>query len=351
MGQPKVSIIVPTYNVEPYLRECLDSICRQTLKDIEIICVNDGSTDGSLAIINEYATRDSRIVVLDGPNGGYGKGMNRGLDRATGEYIGIVEPDDFIALTMYEDLYAIASEHDLDFVKADFYRFTREENGDMELKYNHLDKTDTWYNKVFDPSQEPEALRFIMNTWSGIYRREFLEERGIRHHETPGASFQDNGFWMQTFVYGRRAMIVNRPYYRNRRDNPNSSVKDTGKVYCMNVEYDYIEDLLRKDTDVWERFKAMFWLKRFGNYTFTLSRIDSSFIPEYCERIREDFLRARDAGELDQAVFSEKQWNDLQAIFANPQAFAKRYIARRNKKARRKEAIESARVWARKVLK
>ena len=126
MGQPKVSIIVPTYNVEPYLRECLDSICRQTLKDIEIICVNDGSTDGSLAIINEYATRDSRIVVLDGPNGGYGKGMNRGLDRATGEYIGIVEPDDFIALTMYEDLYAIASEHDLDFVKADFYRFTRE---------------------------------------------------------------------------------------------------------------------------------------------------------------------------------------------------------------------------------
>ena len=168
MGQPKVSIIVPTYNVEPYLRECLDSICRQTLKDIEIICVNDGSTDGSLAIINEYAERDSRIVVLDGPNGGYGKGMNRGLDRATGEYIGIVEPDDFIALTMYEDLYAIASEHDLDFVKADFYRFTREENGDMELKYNHLDKTDTWYNKVFDPSQEPEALRFIMNTWSGI---------------------------------------------------------------------------------------------------------------------------------------------------------------------------------------
>lgn len=351
MGQPKVSIIVPTYNVEPYLRECLDSVCRQTLEDIEIICVNDGSTDGSLAIINEYAACDGRIVVLDGPNGGYGKGMNRGLDRATGEYIGIVEPDDFIALTMYEDLYAIAAKHDLDFVKADFYRFTREENGDMELKYNHLDKTNTWYNKMFDPSQEPETLRFIMNTWSGIYRRQFLEEYGIRHHETPGASFQDNGFWMQTFVYGRRAMIVDKPYYRNRRDNPNSSVKDTGKVYCMNVEYDYIEDMLRKDPDLWERFKAMFWLKRFGNYTFTLSRIDSSFIPEYCERIREDFLRARDLGELDQTVFSEKQWGELQAIFANPQAFAKRYVARRNKKARRKEVIESARGWARKVLK
>lgn len=350
MSQPKVSIIVPTYNVEPYLRECLDSIYRQTLKDIEIICVNDGSTDGSLAIINEYAARDERIVVLDGPNGGYGKGMNRGLDRATGEYVGIVEPDDFVALTMYEDLYAIAAEHDLDFVKADFYRFTRAENGDMKLIYNHLDKTDAWYNRVFDPGHEPESLRFIMNTWSGIYRRSFLEEHGIRHHETPGASFQDNGFWMQTFVYAKRAMIVDKPYYRNRRDNPNSSVKDIGKVYCMNAEYDYIEDILRKDSDLWERFKYMFWVKRYGNYTFTMSRIDPSVYPEYCERFREDFTRARDLGELDESVFSEKQWRDLQTILSNPSAFGRQYRRRRKAKELYRSSVDAARRFAGRTL-
>ena len=101
----KVSIIIPTYNVEMYLVECMESVVNQTLKDIEIICINDGSTDGSLEILKSYAQKDDRIVLVDKENGGYGIGMNIGLDKATGEYIGIVEPDDFIPLNMYSDLY------------------------------------------------------------------------------------------------------------------------------------------------------------------------------------------------------------------------------------------------------
>ena len=145
----KVSVILPIYNVEMYLRECLDSVTRQTLKELEIICVNDGSTDQSLDIIKEYAEKDNRIVVITGPNGGYGKAMNQGLDRATGEYIGIVEPDDYVSLTMFEDLYKIASENNLDWIKADFYRFTKSNNGDMRLTYNLLDskkKYTKWRN-------------------------------------------------------------------------------------------------------------------------------------------------------------------------------------------------------------
>lgn len=350
MAQPKVSIIIPTYNVEEYLRECLDSVCRQTLKEIEIICVNDGSTDGSLAIIEEYATKDERIVVLDGPNGGYGKGMNRGLDRATGEFIGIVEPDDFVALTMYEDLYKVAHENDLDFVKADFYRFTRNENGDMRLVYNHLDKTDEWYNKVFDPSQEPETLRFIMNTWSGIYKRDFIEGHGIRHNETPGASFQDNGFWMQTFVYAKRAMILDTPYYRNRRDNPNSSVKDTGKVYCMNVEYDYIENLLKSDERIWDTFKFMFWLKRYDNYMFTMNRIDESFIPEYVLHFQEDFLRAKKQGELAEDVFTERQWSNIGRILDDPQAYGRAFIKGKRGRSPLRRGASKVKRMAKKAL-
>lgn len=106
---PKVSIIIPVYNVEKYLRECLDSVIQQTLQDIEIICVNDGSTDNSLQILKEYAQNDSRIKIIDKPNSGYGQTMNVGMQNATGEYIGIVEPDDYVELDMFETLYNTAN--------------------------------------------------------------------------------------------------------------------------------------------------------------------------------------------------------------------------------------------------
>ena len=88
---PAVSVLIPCYNVEKYLRQCLDSVVNQTLKDMEILCINDGSTDSTPAVIKEYAAKDSRIRVIDKPNSGYGDSMNRALDAATGEYVGIVE--------------------------------------------------------------------------------------------------------------------------------------------------------------------------------------------------------------------------------------------------------------------
>ena len=87
----KVSIIVPTYNVEQYLSECMDSIIGQTMKDLEIICVNDGSTDSSLDILQKYAAADDRIIIIDKKNEGYGRAMNDGLDRATGEYVTVLQ--------------------------------------------------------------------------------------------------------------------------------------------------------------------------------------------------------------------------------------------------------------------
>ena len=308
----KVSVILPICNVEQYLEECLDSVVGQSLNDIEIICVDDGSKDNSLAIIQRYAAADPRIVVITGPNGGYGKAMNKGLDRATGEYIGIVEPDDYVPDYMFEELYNVAREHDLDFVKADFYRFTRDEDGTEHRKYEMLDKTNTRYGQLLNPSQDPECIRFTLNTWSGIYRRAFLEEYGIRHNETPGASFQDNGFYFQTFAYGKRAMIVNKPYYCNRRDNPNSSVKSKAKVYCMNVEYDYIQDLLKRDPAVWNRFCHMYWWKKYHNYMFTYNRIDVSFREEFMDRMRQEFKRAYQLGELDETRFTKHEWMSIQ---------------------------------------
>ena len=321
----KVSIIIPTYNVEMYLEECMESVTHQTLRDIEIICINDGSTDGSLEILKRYAAQDPRILLVDKENGGYGVAMNIGLEKASGEYIGIVEPDDFVALSMYEELYRQAAEHHLDFVKADFYRFTTEPDGECELIYNHLSPDPDDYNKVFNPGKCPEALRFIMNTWSGIYRREFLEKYGIRHHETPGASFQDNGFWIQTFVYGERAMIVDKPYYRNRRDNPDSSVNSREKVYCINIEYDYIRGLLIKMPDIWERFKYMYWFKKYHNYMGTLWRIGEEYQREYVVRFSEELRRGMALGEVKREVFSDLAWSHIQGMAEDPERY---YICR-----------------------
>ena len=322
----KVSIIIPTYNVEMYLEECMESVTHQTLRDIEIICINDGSTDGSLEILKRYAAQDPRILLVDKENGGYGVAMNIGLEKASGEYIGIVEPDDFVALSMYEELYRQAAEHHLDFVKADFYRFKREETGDMSLFYNHLSKNPEDYNQVFNPSEDPQALRYIMNTWSGIYKRSFLEKHHIRHNETPGASFQDNGFWFQTFIFAKRAMILDPPYYRNRRDNPNSSVHNSQKVYCMNVEYDHIREILMAHPDLWERFKAMYWFKKYNNYLGTVKRVGYEYKREYVKRFGAEFKRGLEKGELDPSVFTETAWNRIQLIAKDPDTYYQKYV-------------------------
>lgn len=317
MDMAKVSVIIPIYNVSQYLRVCLDSVVGQTLKELEIICVNDGSTDDSLEIIQEYADGDERIVVITGPNGGYGKAMNKGLDCASGEYIGIVEPDDYVDLDMFEELYRVAKQNNLDFVKSDFYRFTTKKDGTKEFQYEQIDGNNQRYAKIFNPSEDPTALRFTLNTWTGIYKREFIEKYHIRHNETPGASFQDNGFFFQTFIYAKRAMIVNKAYYRNRRDNPNSSVKSKSKVYCMNIEYDYIRRILMSDQEMWERFKYMYWWLKYRNYMFTFSRIDEKYKKEYLQRMRQEFKRAMQKKELCEDVFSELEWKKIEALIRN----------------------------------
>lgn len=115
-----LSIIVPIYNMEKYLPKCLDSIMAQTMKDFELICVNDGSTDGSQKVLGEYAAKDSRIRVVRKENGGLVSARKAGVAEAKGEYIGFVDPDDWIASEMYEKLYGIAVENDVELVSSDY---------------------------------------------------------------------------------------------------------------------------------------------------------------------------------------------------------------------------------------
>lgn len=317
----KISIILPIYNVQEHLRECLESVINQTINDIEIICVNDDSTDYSLEIVKEYAAKDERFVVITGPNGGYGKAMNLGLDVATGTYIGIVEPDDYVALEMFGDLYEVAEQYKLDFVKADFYRFKRDEYGNEERIYEALDSSGLRYNCLLNPSQDPSTVRFKINARSGIYKRSFIEKHTIRYHEISGIYFQDDGFFWQTYIYAERAMIINRPFYRKRQVNFNSSVKSKENVYCMNIEYDHIRSLLMRDSEVWERFKYMYWWKKYFNYRFMFEKIDKQYKREYLLRMQQEFKRAIQKGELRKTEFTLYEWKQICNLAQNADSF------------------------------
>ena len=240
---PKISVIVPIYNVEKYLQQCLDSILVQSLQDLEIICIDDGSTDNSVNILDEISVKDSRVKVVHKENAGYGAAMNVGLDMATGEYVGIVESDDYVLPQMYETLYAVAVENDLDMVKSDAYYWLEKENF---LSRIHTKSLDSYYDRVLDSLDRNYFFEFYMNIWTGIYKKSFLDENMIRFHESPGASYQDNGFWMLTCIYASRAMWINKAFYYYRQDNPMASVRDRGKIMAMTKEYEYIEDFLKK---------------------------------------------------------------------------------------------------------
>lgn len=121
-------------------------------------------------------------------------------------------------------------------------------------------------------------------------------------------------------------MIVDKPYYMNRRDNPNSSVKNPQKVYCMNVEYDHIREILMKDEELWERFKYVYTMKKFHNYMGTLRRISHEFKWEYVQRMSEEFKRANVKGELVEEVFLPKEWEKINLLLSSPLGFYNTHI-------------------------
>ena len=303
---PKVSIVLPIYNAEPFLRECLDSIINQTLKDIEIICVNDGSTDKSLDIIKEYADKDIRIRYIDKPNAGYGQTMNCGIDLATGEYIGIVEPDDFIELNMYETLYNKAKCTNVDFIKGDIYFWWSHTN---KRKYSNIISDKNLYNKIqYDLSNKGLTVSAIANC-AGIYKHNFLQNSNIRFNETPGASFQDQGFYYQVIFYGKSALFINKPFYHYRQDNSNSSINTLNKVSCIFEEYKFINKKLNELKHK-EKFYPLFYSKMINSYLWNLSKSDNNMFSIFKNKIANELTSAINNG-LSKDIIGDTLWDKI----------------------------------------
>lgn len=232
----KLSVIIPVYGVEKYLKEALDSVLNQTLKDIEIIIVDDGGKDTCPQIIDEYAQKDDRIIAVHKQNGGYGQSCNVGLEKATGEYVAILEPDDYIESSMYEDLFNVAIQNKADIVKSKFYCNVQSKN------YSSCDEQKWVDEKIpketFKIKDCPLFLSYHPSIWSCIYRREFLVKNNIKFVEAPGAGWTDNLFQVQTMCLAERIKYVPKAYYywRVLNENPSDELKDYSLPFIRSIE-------------------------------------------------------------------------------------------------------------------
>lgn len=298
---PLVSILVPCYNVERYLRECMDSIVAQTLKDIEIICLNDGSTDGTLSILNEYAAADSRIRIIDKPNSGYGATMNIGLANAKGKYVGIVESDDWIEKDMFEQLYTAAEKHNLDFVRC-LYTIHDEVENKVEV-YHFPEMYDC--DVPFCPKEQKKIFYMAPAIWAALYNREFLNKNHIRFLETPGASYQDTSFAFKVYAAAKRIMVLSKSLHHYRINN-NSSVSSPSKVNCVSDEYAEIRRYAR-ETGVYEQLKELIAVISLGAYKWNYKRLTQPMRRVFIKRWSRDAREMFANGEITRHNFSKSR--------------------------------------------
>lgn len=337
-----LSIIIPTLNSAHYLKECIDSVLNQLLRNIEIIVVDANSTDGTLQILQDYAKSDSRLSLIISERKSYGYQMNLGIAKAQGEYIGIVESDDFIKPTMFERLYSIAKAQDCDIVKSDILCFHTDKDA---YKFTHtpIVKNAHFYGKklIFDSRSDsrldshqdlginphPKSIKIkialLKTAWkmnqSSIFRREFLQKHSIRFNETQGASYQDTGFSFITTILADSLYLLDEAHYCYRTDNESSSSNDKGKVYCICDEYDYIARFLERE-NLMSAYSGLYHYLRFCGYRWNVVRIADESKLEFLYRFQKDFAHLSKS-QIKSCGFKWHQRRKLAKILDSPRDF------------------------------
>ena len=258
--KPKVSVIVAIYGNEKYLHQCIQSIVDQTLKDIEIILMDDGSIDKSPEICDEFAHKDKRIRVVHKKNSGYGDNVNQGIQLAQGEYIGIVEGDDFIEPNMYEKLYEQAIRLNSDIVKCNFYLHNALANP-TDVPYPHL-HTDlplvAPLNENFQVKDHQALLTYHSSVWASLYRSEFI--KNIKFRTTPGATYQDFPFMFEALIKAKRISVLNEYLLHYRlEDGQNSSTKKPGKKILYLCDHALHLQSFLNENNLWDEYKEIFY--------------------------------------------------------------------------------------------
>lgn len=241
-----ISVIIPVYNVEKYLSECLHSICNQTFEDLEIICVNDGSTDNSLNILQNYAKKDLRIKIITQENKGLGCARNVGLAHATGEYIVFIDSDDFLFENSIEKMYINARSNNSDLV---IFRFNIFDEGNFSrggfgLENMFGDKD--YLNFTFNYK---DLGKFLLNAnfaaWSKFYRRDFLTKHDFTF--PVGTAYEDVLFHVETLIKADSLSFVPEFLYNYRESNSDSIMHNNDNIWDILAVCDSVESFLKTD--------------------------------------------------------------------------------------------------------
>lgn len=233
-----VSVILPCYNVAPYLDQCLESLVRQIWKDMEIICVNDGSADETSVMLHSWAEKDARIRVVDRENGGQASARNMGIDLAQGEYIGFVDPDDYVEHSMYSRLLEEARRHDADVAACGYTSFSNRDGSvleDLSLSPSFGVEKDV-RSSMFHP--DCVWMRMDVVTCNKLYKREFIEKSGLRF-EPSFRRGEDDVFWLMLVPHaGCLAVLPDRFYwYRRQREGTVSHQwEEQGSPYGLDMD-------------------------------------------------------------------------------------------------------------------
>ncbi len=263
---PKISVIIPIYNVEGYLPECLNSVVSQTLEDIEIICVNDGSTDNSLNILKEYASSDSRFVLLNQDNSGQGIARNKALEIVKGEYTAFVDPDDWLEVDAFENLYNFAEDNNADVVQFDYKTFDNELKTFKEINFAEILKKK--YKKIFRDLKffnwkdfKDACLQDLdLHAWSRVYKTDFIKRNKLKF--APLRRAEDHLFVLGAILSADKIFYYPAFFYNYRIRN-NSTVhsksKDNFQIFqVLDMTKDLVNELglsteLKKELDIYNR--------------------------------------------------------------------------------------------------
>lgn len=242
----KISIIVPVYNTESYLKKCFDSIIAQTYTNLEIILVDDGSTDNSGKICDEYANKDARVKVIHKENGGMSDARNKGLDIATGDIITFVDSDDYIDKEMYEKMEALLVEHDADIVCCAYKLVNNKEVRDYSDGKVVLFDEGEMFAEYISPTQGCMPSPAV---WNRLYKRAIFDD--IRFIE--GRMYEDKDISCRTLAKCKKGVFINTAFYNYvYREGSVSRLPMNAKsaddfVYMYKIQLDMIQQKLNKN--------------------------------------------------------------------------------------------------------
>lgn len=281
---PKISIIVPIYNVEDYLEQCLDSILSQPLRDLEVICVNDGSPDGCLAILKEYAQHDKRVVIIDQANQGASAARNNGLAAATGEYTLFVDPDDWLVIDSLPPLYEKASRTSADLIFFN-YSSVNEKTGRRTANKNRAAVLRAHAGATFTPEYLAEAV-FDLSApiWSILYKTDFIRKNKLRFSNLRLS--EGFLFYLRAFFAAETVLCLEEKVYIHRVGMQSSATKNIGKSFndLFNAFYES-EEFLKKN-HLYKRIQIAFLQSRINLIANWVSRVGPRKHLEYRKTAR-----------------------------------------------------------------